>query len=205
MAKKDKKKAKQEDYWDTEFQDDAATEQVQDNEETQPKSDPVVDDLADDFGGLMSTLKKHKGKKGKKQEAPMIDANEELQAMEAVVVEETPSKPSKDPGDGEENEFRVKTKKEKEKEKKEKEKAKKKAQVKHNLIFFLNFQAEKKKAGGAAPAAPVPEPEPEAEPEMAPEQVVTVPAGEPARDEDEVDEATEHAGAGYIFLNNALC
>ena len=66
MAKKDKKKAKQQDdYWDTEFQEDAAQvnattsqEQPQPDSSTAEAKDPVMDDLADNFGGLMATLKK---------------------------------------------------------------------------------------------------------------------------------------------------
>jgi hypothetical protein len=135
MAKKDKKKGKQQDdYWDTEFQDDAAVVQTQNNEEPQTKEEngdnAVMDDLADDFGGLMSALKKVKGgKKGKKQDTPsMVDANEELEALN--VSQSASANGAADENDGgEEGEFRVKTKKEKEKEKKEKEKAKKKAQV----------------------------------------------------------------------------
>ena len=83
---------------------------------------------------LWLPLRKSKGKKGKKQAVEMVDANEELEAMDEstpvaaangdakVVAEEKDD--AEDAG-----EFRVKTKKEKEKEKKEKEKAKKKAQV----------------------------------------------------------------------------
>jgi len=142
MAKKDKKKAKQQDdYWDTEFQEDAAQvnattsqEQPQAEGNAAEAKDPVMDDLADNFGGLMAALKKSKGKKSKKQAVEMVDANEELEAMDEsapvaaatgdakVVAEEKDD--AEDAG-----EFRVKTKKEKEKEKKEKEKAKKKAQV----------------------------------------------------------------------------
>jgi len=56
MGKKDKKKAKQEDYWDTQFQDDVAAIETP-NEPVQSTEDPVPDDLADDFGGLMSAIK----------------------------------------------------------------------------------------------------------------------------------------------------
>jgi translation initiation factor 5B len=133
MAKKDKKKAKQQDdYWDTEFQEDAAAVAAPTQEEPQNDAAPdPVDDLADEFGGLMSAIKKTKGKKGKKQQVEMVDANEELEALEAETPAETngaaPATEENDEPEG--GEFRVKTKKEKEKEKKEKEKAKKKAQV----------------------------------------------------------------------------
>jgi len=138
MAKKDKKKAKQQDdYWDTEFQEDAAAINATSNQEpqttTEVAKDSVTDDLGDDFGGLMAAIKKVKGKKGKKQQVEMVDANEELEALDETA-------PEKADGDAaavddaekdveESGEFRVKTKKEKEKEKKEREKAKKKAQV----------------------------------------------------------------------------
>ena len=90
MAKKDKKKAKQQDdYWDTEPQEDnAQVNATTSQEQPQPDSsiaeakDPVMDDLADNFGGLMAALKKSKGKKGKKQAVEMVDANEELEAMD---------------------------------------------------------------------------------------------------------------------------
>src|SRR5277367_547270 len=180
--KKDKKKAKQkqDDYWDTEFQQDAATldvttataepEQPEAAEPTAVTADPVMDNLSEEFGGLMAAIKKSKGKKGKKQQpVEMMDANEELQAME---VEASPVAQNGDAVDTAEKEddeeeqgggeFRVKTKKEKEKEKKEKEKAKKKAQVFLNQAFCTNTQADKKK--GATAPAPEPEPEPAAEP-----------------------------------------
>jgi translation initiation factor 5B len=203
--KKDKKKAKQkqDDYWDTEFQQDAATldvttataepEQPEAEKPTAVTADPVMDDLSEEFGGLMAAIKKSKGKKGKKQQpVEMLDANEELQAME---VEASPVAAAQngDAGDTAEKEdeeeeqgggeFRVKTKKEKEKEKKEKEKAKKKAQVFLNQAFCTNIQADKKKAA----SAPDPEPEPE-------------PAAEPATEDGaadpEEDEGTEETTAG---------
>src|SRR5271170_3672098 len=98
--KKDKKKGKQkqDDYWDTDFQQDAAaitastsTADLEDLPETAKSTtaeaavtaDPAMDDLAEEFGGLMAAIKKSKGKKGKKQQPmDMMDANEELQAME---------------------------------------------------------------------------------------------------------------------------
>src|SRR5271170_8378955 len=201
--KKDKKKAKQkqDDYWDTDFQKDAdtldvataTTEPQQPETSTAVIDDPVIDDVAEEFGGLMAAIKKSKGKKGKKQQpVEMMDANEELQAME---IDDSPvaaaqngdagDTPEKDDDEEEQGggEFRVKTKKEKEKEKKEKEKAKKKAQVSFNLSFCTNIQADKKKAGNA----PAPEPEPE-------------PAGEPATEdgaaEPEEDEGAEETTVG---------
>src|SRR6266496_5969349 len=155
MAKKDKKKAKQQDeYWDTQFQEDAAEthattsqEQPQPDGNTAKEKDQVMDDLADNFGGLMAALKKSKGKKGKKTTVEMVDANEELEAM----VESTPVAEAsgdtkavaeeKDDGD-DGGEFRVKTKKEKEKDKKEKEKAKKKAQVWSFITDTLTFKGD---------------------------------------------------------------
>jgi translation initiation factor 5B len=154
MAKKDKKKAKpQDDYWNEEFQNDVPAEPQQQEPaatatppaaaaaeeagDANGNGDPAMDDLADDFGGLMAMLKRNKGKKGKKQQKPeMVDANEELEAMDQDVQ---PQKGTPAPADDDEpaaedgGEFRVKTKKEKEKEKKEKEKAKKKAQVRFPL------------------------------------------------------------------------
>lgn len=148
MAKKDKKKGKQQDeYWDAEFQEDAAamaTTSTKEEPNTDGTSnaaptsaDPAKDDLAEGFGGLMAAIKKSGGKKAKKQQAEMVDANEELENMEesatigdaspASRVEPSPSAPQQEEEEG--GEFRMKTKKEKEKEKKEKEKAKKKAQV----------------------------------------------------------------------------
>lgn len=138
MAKKDKKKGKQQDdYWDTQFQEDTATVEAS-TAATEPAkgieyaTDPVMDELADDFGGLMSAIKKSKGKKGTKQQQEMVDANEALEAMDTTSPkkEEPAAEPTKEEDEKEDTgEFRVKTKKEKEKEKKEKEKAKKKAQV----------------------------------------------------------------------------
>jgi translation initiation factor 5B len=135
MAKKDKKKAKQQDdYWDNEFQEDAAAigAPVAEESKDEPVNDAVVDDLAEDFGGLMSAIKKTKGKKGKKQQMEMLDANDELAALEETETVATPAPAAVKEDNDEEPEvaeFRVKTKKEKEKEKKEKEKAKKKVQV----------------------------------------------------------------------------
>ena len=203
--KKDKKKAKQkqDDYWDTEFQQDAATldvttataepEQPEAAEPTAVTADPVMDDLSEEFGGLMAAIKKSKGKKGKKQQpVEMMDANEELQAME---IDDSPvaaaqngdagDTPEKDDDEEEQGggEFRVKTKKEKEKEKKEKEKAKKKAQVFLNQAFCTNIRADKKK--GASAPAPEPEPEPAAEP-----------ATEDGAAEPEEDDGAEETTAG---------
>jgi translation initiation factor 5B len=132
MAKKDKKAKQQDDYWDNKFQEDAVS--PEDNETKNVAEDAVVDDLADDFGGLMSAIKKTKGKKGKKQQVEMVDANEELAAMDEAEAPVAASNGAakdvaKDDSLEDGGEFRVKTKKEKEKEKKEKEKAKKKAQV----------------------------------------------------------------------------
>jgi len=137
MAKKDKKKSKQQDdYSVSQFQEDtAAAESPSTSAEPSTgieyATDPVVDELADDFGGLMSTIKKSKGKKGKKQQVEMVDANEELDAMDTGASNEptTTTTQAKEEEEEDAGEFRVKTKKEKEKEKKEKEKAKKKAQV----------------------------------------------------------------------------
>lgn len=140
MAKKDKKKAKQQDdYWDTEFQEDAAvadatTSQEPDQSTEQPmQDDPVMEDLVDNFGGLMAAIKKSKGKKGKKPQAEMVDANEELEVMDNMAAAgasgDIEAAVEKEAETEETGEFRVKTKKEKEKEKKEKEKAKKKAQA----------------------------------------------------------------------------
>jgi translation initiation factor 5B len=147
MAKKDKKKGKQQDdYWDTEVQADAAAVEAS-PAPTEPAkgieyaADPVMDHLADDFGGLMSTIKKSKGKKGKKQQVEMVDANEEPEAMDTSASNQV--QPVAEPTEEEEKEdageFRVKTKKEKEKEKKEKEKAKKKAQVLLDQTWKLIF------------------------------------------------------------------
>ena len=149
MAKKDKKKGKQQDdYWETEFQEDAAAmggtnaneepKAIGTSNAAEAKADPAMDDLAENFGGLMAAIQKSKGgKKGKKQQVDMVDANEELENMgeSATIVDASPASrvepPSSPPQQAEEEggEFRMKTKKEKEKEKKEKEKAKKKAQV----------------------------------------------------------------------------
>ena len=85
MAKKDKKKAKQQDdYWDNEFQEDATAtaSHVSEEPKEEPVNDAVVDDLTEDFGGLMSAIKKQEGKKGKKQQMEMVDANDELAALE---------------------------------------------------------------------------------------------------------------------------
>ena len=203
--KKDKKKAKQkqDDYWDTEFQQDAATldvttattepEQPEAAEPTEVTADPAMDDLSEEFGGLMAAIKKSKGKKGKKQQpVEMMDANEELQAMEVEAspvaaaqngdADETAEKEDEEEEQGG-GEFRVKTKKEKEKEKKEKEKAKKKAQVFLNQAFCTNIQADKKK--GASARAPEPEPEPAAEPAI-----------EDGTAEPEDDEGAEETTAG---------
>jgi translation initiation factor 5B len=144
MAKKDKKKSKkQDDDWDTPSHEDTAAAETPNNTVTEGgievAEDPVIDDLADDFGGLMSAIKKTKGKKGKKQQAEMFDANEELEVLDeapSTAADETSAAVEKeDDQDG--GEFRVKSKKEKEKEKKEKEKAKKKAQVLLYLFLFL--------------------------------------------------------------------
>ena len=143
MAKKDKKKAKQQDdYWDTQFQEDSAAVKETSAPPAEPATggieyaqDPVMDELVDDFGGLMSAIKKSKGKKGKKQQpVEMVDANEEIEVLDegasgtangaALSAQKEDEEEKEDAG-----EFRVKTKKEKEKEKKEREKAKKKAQV----------------------------------------------------------------------------
>jgi translation initiation factor 5B len=154
MPKKDKKKAKQQDdYWDTDFQNDITESHAATTTEPPPPQpptaeendgkDPMMDDLADEFGGLMATLKRNKAKKGKKQQqVEMVDDNPELEAVNELEQPQEPKAMStavsaavegdKAPAaEGEEDagEFRVKTKKEKEKEKKEKEKAKKKAQV----------------------------------------------------------------------------
>ena len=158
--KKDKKKGKQkqDDYWDTDFQQDAAAisastptatatsiadpEELAETAKPAETADPAMDELAEEFGGLMAAIKKSQGKKGKKQQpVDMVDANEELEALEVETT--TPATAQNgdvdgDKEDGEEQaggEFRVKTKKEKEKEKKEKEKAKKKAQVSFTHMF----------------------------------------------------------------------
>src|SRR5579859_3607569 len=109
MAKKDKKKSKaQDDYWDTEFQDDAAVVAPPATEDAKPAvEETTADDLADDFGGLMSAIKKTgKGKKGKKQQVEMVDANEELEAL----AEEKPDTPTngavKEEKEEEDGEFR---------------------------------------------------------------------------------------------------
>jgi translation initiation factor 5B len=144
MAKKDKKKSKkQDDDWDTPSHEDSAAAEAPNDTITEGgievAEDPVIDDLADDFGGLMSAIKKTKGKKGKKQQVEMFDANEELEVlheMPSTVTNEAPEAVEKE-DDEAGGEFRVKSKKEKEKEKKEKEKAKKKAQVLVNLFMFL--------------------------------------------------------------------
>ena len=151
MAKKDKKKGKQQDdYWDTEFQEDAAAinanataqSETANNDTNVAPKDPGMDDLAENFGGLMAAIKKTKGgKKGKKQQMEMVDANEEIEAMETVKPNNEvpePAAPTNDEAEEDAGEFRVKTKKEKEKEKKEKEKAKKKAQVR--LIYINHLQ-----------------------------------------------------------------
>jgi translation initiation factor 5B len=142
MAKKDKKKGKkQDDDWDIPSHEDATTAEITNNSVTEGgfevAEDPLMDDLADDFGGLMSAIKKTKGKKGKKQQVEMVDANEELQ-----VLDEAPSSATAEPetavekdDEQEGGEFRVRTKKEKEKEKKEKDKAKKKAQVSNIYVI----------------------------------------------------------------------
>jgi translation initiation factor 5B len=141
MAKKDKKKAKQQDdYWDTEFQADAAAVAPVVVESHDPVEDTAVDDLVDDFGGLMSAIKQTKGKKGKKKQVEMVDANEELAALDggapaAAVGSASGNAKDVENDDAEDGEFRVKTKKEKEKEKKEREKAKKKAQVCICIIY----------------------------------------------------------------------
>jgi translation initiation factor 5B len=152
MAKKDKKKAKQQDdYWDTGFQEDAAAldSSVKNEENEGPAKadaeDPAVSNLADEFGGLMAAIKKSKGKKGKKAQVEMVDANEELEALEQDVTIPSANGDAKTAVADEEDEedageFRVKTKKEKEKEKKEKEKAKKKAQVSLFSGFYSNVQ-----------------------------------------------------------------
>jgi translation initiation factor 5B len=160
--KKDKKKGKQkqDDYWDNDFQQDAAAIEtttpaapaadVSEPQESGVKTadapeDPAMNDLAEEFGGLMAAIKKSKGKKGKKQQpVETFDANEELEAMDDVAPTSTQNgdgaAEKEDEREEEEEEeetggeFRVKTKKEKEKEKKEKEKAKKKAQVTVNSV-----------------------------------------------------------------------
>jgi translation initiation factor 5B len=146
MAKKDKKKAKQDDYWDTQFQDDAAAVEAA-SPESGPSESPVIDELAEQFGGLMSAIKKSKGgKKDKKGQGEMVDANEEIEALEGTVsgsavqtVYDENHQGFDDGHDGVAGEFRVKTKKEKEKEKKEKEKAKKKAQA-FSALYIANVR-----------------------------------------------------------------
>src|SRR5277367_6115989 len=132
--KKDKKKGKQkqDDYWDTDFQQDAAaitastsTADLEDLPETAKSTtpeaavtaDPAMDDLAEEFGGLMAAIKKSKGKKGgkKQQRMDMVDANVELEAMEVDTTTSAAAQNGevdRDNEDGEEEqeagEFRVK-------------------------------------------------------------------------------------------------
>ena len=208
--KKDKRKGKQQqdDYWDTDFQQDANTitastsnaeaEQPDTAKTTTQADGGVTNDVSEEFGGLMAAIKKSKGKKGKKQQqVEMVDANEELETMEVEAAPaDTQSGDAITTAEKEEEEdqaggeFRVKTKKEKEKEKKEKEKAKKKAQVSYTNLLFADIQADKKKAGIAPPAvatSAAPEPDPEPVAQLAKEDV----AAEP-----EDDEGPEESTAG---------
>lgn len=145
MGKANKKKLN-DDIWN-ELGEDIVPQNISENIHKEPlKNEGVnvnseLNDLAGDFGGLLSTLKESSKNRSLKKDKESLIKNSKKSGSNLLKEPLTKEGFNQDRGSVEQNdkqvsEIRLKTKSEKEREKREKEKAKKKAQVLFPIIFF---------------------------------------------------------------------
>ncbi|KAG4302787.1 hypothetical protein PCK1_000947 [Pneumocystis canis] len=142
--KKSKKKHLDDNIWD-ELGEDIPSQNINENDYDKISKKEInydfslkVDELAEDFGELMSTLKKSKNKSIKKKEGDVfltqkLEILENSSKQDDISFNQNYSHENNKSGDQKSTEIpeiKLKTKREKEKEKKEREKAKRKAQLK---------------------------------------------------------------------------